>query len=145
MNIININHILIEPGAPPRVNVGSFFESDVTSLERDIYVYWQQVPLEIRNGERFGYDVIVNDDPKSLVHSTSSNAKFSKMSVNTTFKFTIRSKNVVGLSEETAVLVVPAQSDCKFNLRLLFYLWCLLTKNYFSIGRADVVYKSFFR
>ncbi|KAK9680081.1 Fibronectin type III domain [Popillia japonica] len=100
-----------EPGAPPRVNVGSFFESDVTSLERDIYVYWQQVPLEIRNGERFGYDVIVNDDPKSLVHSTSSNAKFSKMSVNTTFKFTIRSKNVVGLSEETAVLVVPAQSD----------------------------------
>ncbi|GJQ70026.1 putative fibronectin type 3 [Trypoxylus dichotomus] len=106
------------PGAPPKVTVGSF-QTDIASVDRDIYVYWQQVPLEIRNGEYFTYDVVAIDETLNdqLQHSnynkslTNAYAKFSGMSLYSSYKFIIRSKNSEGYSQNSVVVKVPPKDE----------------------------------
>ncbi|KRT84462.1 Fibronectin domain-containing protein [Oryctes borbonicus] len=106
------------PGTPPNVNIGSF-QTDIASLDRDIYVYWQQVPIEMRNGEYFTYDVIaVHESSKEPPYTTSYNksitnsyAKFPGMSVYSSYKFIIRSKNSEGYSKKSVVVKVPPNNE----------------------------------
>ncbi|KRT83594.1 Fibronectin domain-containing protein [Oryctes borbonicus] len=97
------------PGGPPKVNVGSF-QTDITSNLRHVYVYWQQIPMEIRNGENLQYIVDVKDRnfENKLSYITSSYAKFSNVSLNESYVFTIRSKNSEGFSKESTTISVPA-------------------------------------
>ncbi|GJQ67411.1 putative fibronectin type 3 [Trypoxylus dichotomus] len=99
------------PGGPPKVNVGSF-QTDITSNSRHIYVYWQQIPMEIRNGEYLQYIVDAKDQnlENKLSEITNSYAKFSNMSLSESYIFTIRSKNLVGFSKESTIIKVPANN-----------------------------------
>lgn len=45
------------PGAAPKTDIGSF-EVIAGLYNRDVYLYWQQIPEYMYNGENFGYKVI---------------------------------------------------------------------------------------
>lgn len=108
--IANQRTIISVPAIPPKVNIGSF-ETDITSNLRDIYVYWQQIPPELKNGEKFQYKVSisVNDTKVSRdMEVTDSYVKFTKMSLHSSYEVAIQSKNSMGLSKESTVLTVPA-------------------------------------
>lgn len=98
------------PGAPPRVNIGSF-QTEINSNNRVIFVYWQQIPMEIKNADNFQYIISANTDNTNLVEMTNSYARFTNMSLNTHYHFTIKSKNSEGESEESTVLEVPTNDE----------------------------------
>lgn len=101
------------PGAPPKVNVGSF-EILNNRSRRDIYVYWQSIPGEMKNGENFTYKILsVEEDnvEKNLepVEVTNSYAKFD-ISLKS-HRFIIVSTNEVGRSVNTSTIFVPSNSN----------------------------------
>lgn len=106
------------PGAPPRVNIGSF-QADITTNLREIYVYWQQIPIEIRNAENFHYIVTAEDVTSNASNIKPSEiqasyARFSNMSLNTSYSFTIWSNNSEGRSLKSSELVVPTNDKREF-------------------------------
>ncbi|KAK5639012.1 hypothetical protein RI129_011504 [Pyrocoelia pectoralis] len=102
------------PGAPPLTNIGSFeiISSGNTLNQREVFVYWQQIPLQVTNGENFTYYVEAVENPEIRpMETTHAYAKFTNLSVDQRYTFQIWSKNTIGLSEEKSVVVVPKQSD----------------------------------
>lgn len=101
------------PGAAPKTDIGSF-EVTGTLNSRDIYVYWQQIPEDLFNGDNFEYRVIsVEEDglKRNLYanETTKAYAKFKGLSLNS-YRFKIVSSNQEGYSLDFAEVFVPAHS-----------------------------------
>ena len=103
------------PGAPPATNKGSF---EIVSCEgerkrqcRNVFVYWQQIPNEIRNGENLSYIVTVNDTSIVMEEKTNSYAKFKNLVYDRSYKFSISSKNAVGISTRESIVIVPTEGQ----------------------------------
>lgn len=57
------------PGTAPKTDIGSF-EVAGTLNSRDIYVYWQQIPEDLYNGDNFEYRVISVEEDGSKRYVT---------------------------------------------------------------------------
>ncbi|XP_018331539.1 cytokine receptor [Agrilus planipennis] len=98
-----------EPGAPPKTTLGTFeFDS---STGRDVYLYWQEIPNEIQNGEGFTYEVKSVNHPGDLhlVEQKNAYARFQGLDSSKGYKFLIWSKNDIGKSENFSVINIPAK------------------------------------
>ncbi|KAJ8868706.1 hypothetical protein PR048_030245 [Dryococelus australis] len=101
------------PGANPKTDIGSFEINRESG--RDVYVYWQNIDIHLRNGEKFAYEVIdikENGIAKQLTpyEVTNAYAKFVGISRGS-YSFTIVSSNVVGRSVESSKVHVPGEDD----------------------------------
>ncbi|KAF2881194.1 hypothetical protein ILUMI_24978 [Ignelater luminosus] len=103
------------PGAPPSTNIGSFeiVSSSSNSLNNtDMYIYWQQIGDEIKNGEQFEYYIEVEGQPNIRpVEITNAYAKFRNLTVANNYTFNIWSRNSVGRSEKKSTVFVPTASE----------------------------------
>ncbi|KAG8235064.1 hypothetical protein J437_LFUL015306, partial [Ladona fulva] len=101
-------------GAAPKTDIGSFEIAGGLPL-RDVYVYWQQIPDHLHNGEKFEYKFIKvkeNDNDRELVpyEVSRSYAKFKGLSFNK-YTFTIVASNTEGYSRDSSVVVIPGQLE----------------------------------
>ncbi|KAF5285234.1 hypothetical protein FQR65_LT13298 [Abscondita terminalis] len=102
------------PGRPPKTNIGSFeiVSTGTTLNQREVFIYWQQIPSYIINGPNFTYVVeIVGKNDIKPVEVTSGYAKFRNLSVDESYTFHLWSQNIVGRSDEKSVVVVPSQFE----------------------------------
>jgi hypothetical protein len=49
--------IFTVPGAVPKTDIGSY-EVSGGLPNRDVYIYWQQIPDHLKNGDKFEYKII---------------------------------------------------------------------------------------
>lgn len=99
------------PGAPPKTDIGSF-EIAGGLPNRDVYIYWQQIPDYLQNGIHFEYnisEVKENGTSRNLVpHELSrAYAKFKGLSFNS-YTFTIASVNKEGRSVDSSRIYIPS-------------------------------------
>ncbi|KAK4871636.1 hypothetical protein RN001_015760 [Aquatica leii] len=102
------------PGRPPVTNIGSFevVSSGNTLNQREVFIYWQQIPQSLANGPNFTYAVeVIGRNDIELVEVTDAYAKFRNLSVYESYTFDIWSQNSVGRSKEKSVVVVPSQTQ----------------------------------
>lgn len=100
------------PGAAPKTDMGSF-EVIGAKTSRDIYVYWQQIPENLYNGDNFEYRVISVEEDGSKRNlnaneTTKAYAKFKGLSQNS-YHFKIVSTNQEGYSHDFSEVFVPSQ------------------------------------
>ncbi|XP_014257386.1 cytokine receptor isoform X2 [Cimex lectularius] len=108
------------PGHPPLTDIGSFETSDSSiETERNVYVYWQQIPRHLENGDKFEYKIIrieeFTDDGVKIRDITPTEvsktfAKFTGLSFNR-YKFTIVSSNSEGYSTNASYIDVPSKKQ----------------------------------
>ncbi|XP_054259785.1 cytokine receptor-like isoform X1 [Macrosteles quadrilineatus] len=107
------------PGAAPKTDIGSFEVTTVSPTSRDVYVYWQNIPEYLYNGDHFKYKVTVEEDgvPRNLDanETTSAYAKFRGLSMNS-YRFRIISTNIEGESEDYSEVFVPSPSQLSKSL-----------------------------
>ncbi|BES90108.1 FN3 [Nesidiocoris tenuis] len=103
------------PGAPPRTAVGGFEIRNPTADSREVYIYWQQIPKYLQNGDNFEYKIVnvieftPNGPQVSPVVSTvvtKTYAQYSNLSHNR-YQFSIVSSNNIGYSLDYSNLTVP--------------------------------------
>lgn len=106
------------PGAPPKTNIGSFeiVSSGGNSLNNtDVYVYWQQIPEDIKNGQDFSYRIghVQGGETRYIKpdEMTNAYAKFNNLSVAESHTFRIWSQNSAGQSERESTVYVPKQAE----------------------------------
>ncbi|XP_071454335.1 cytokine receptor isoform X2 [Hetaerina americana] len=102
------------PGAAPKTDIGSF-EVAGGLPNRDVYIYWQEIPEYLHNGPNFEYKIIEiheNGIKRHLIPSemTRTYAKFKGLTFNS-YTFTIVSSNSEGYSMESSQVYIPSQTD----------------------------------
>ncbi|KAF5285699.1 hypothetical protein FQA39_LY16505 [Lamprigera yunnana] len=126
------------PAGPPETNIGSFEEVSTgnTLIQREVFVYWQQIPISMTNGVNFTYIVEVEGrrDIKP-VEVTDAYAKFRNLSIDENYIFHIWSQNSVGRSKEKSIVYVPSQYD-RLHEPLSF------TKIAFGDGKYELLWKA---
>ncbi|KAF6217165.1 hypothetical protein GE061_001519 [Apolygus lucorum] len=107
------------PGTPPRTCPGAFEIRSSSVAYRDIYIYWQQIPNHLENGDNFEYkisEVVMHgeDGPElinlSPTYVTKTYALFSNM-LSYRYDFSIVSSNVMGYSETSSKITVPSKEN----------------------------------
>lgn len=96
----------------PRTNIGSFEETIVSGNEKDVIIFWQQIPSCLRNGENFEYKIkmLDNDKPPASPEVYSAYAKYTNLSRFKDYRFKIWSENSVGSSLRSSYVFVPKSS-----------------------------------
>ncbi|CAH0385116.1 unnamed protein product [Bemisia tabaci] len=101
------------PSSPPKTDVGTFeiVPRDHPHHDRDVYVYWQQIPDYSKNGDDFEYKVIEVKEagiPRNILptYVTKAFAKFDRIS-NNAHEFTIIASNRKGRSVDSSKVFVP--------------------------------------
>jgi len=102
------------PGAVPKTDIGSF-EVLGGLPNRDVYIYWQQIPDHLKNGDKFEYKIISveeNGHKRSLTPNETTNAyaKFRGISFNS-FRFKIVAANEKGYSKDVSEVYVPSKTE----------------------------------
>ncbi|XP_076245773.1 cytokine receptor domeless [Calliopsis andreniformis] len=102
------------PGRPPKTDIGSF-EIAENSATRDVYLYWQDIPAYLKNGDNFTYEIDhVEENGRKLTltpnETTTTYAKFKGISFNN-YKFEIVSSNIVGANKDRAKIFVPSKYE----------------------------------
>ena len=101
------------PGHSPVTCQASFMINRYPQT-RDIFVYWQKIDQRFHNGPNFHYEItnITSDGqsyPISPDEVTESFAKFSRLSYDQSFEFSVISVNDEGSSPEASLVTVPEQ------------------------------------
>lgn len=100
------------PGSAPRTDIGSF-EIIENKTGRDVYLYWQAIPLELQNGYNFTYKIVgENGRELSLLPSeiTGTYAMFKGLTFDS-YKFEIMSMNEVGANPNRAKIFLPSRNE----------------------------------
>ncbi|KAK0096530.1 hypothetical protein PV326_005230 [Microctonus aethiopoides] len=115
----NFSHITFRtlprlPGMSARTDIGSF-EIMENKEDRDVYLYWQAIPLQLENGDNFEYrvDYIEMNGHKVSIkpnETTRTYAKFKAISFKS-YRFVISTLNVVGFHPEKAVIFIPSRQE----------------------------------
>uniref|UniRef100_A0A0A9YSC8 Cytokine receptor n=2 Tax=Lygus hesperus TaxID=30085 RepID=A0A0A9YSC8_LYGHE len=107
------------PGSPPKTCPGAFEIRSTSTTYRDIYIYWQQIPNYLENGDNFEYKIVkvvmhgdhgpmtINPSP-TLV--TKTYALFSNL-LSYRYDFSIVSSNIIGYSESSSTITVPSKEN----------------------------------
>ncbi|KAI4504019.1 hypothetical protein M0802_000490 [Mischocyttarus mexicanus] len=103
------------PAIPPRTDIGSF-EIAENTLYRDIYLYWQTIPLHLENGKNFRYQIdYVEENGRKIEllpnETTKTYAKYKGINLQSTYRFELVSMNLVGMSKERSQIIVPSKLD----------------------------------
>ncbi|XP_039299117.1 cytokine receptor isoform X1 [Nilaparvata lugens] len=117
---LTITTMSTAPAAPPKLTPGCFEVVDSYNNEiydaRDVYIYWQQLPERMRNGDHFSYRVKqlnpVNGEEKELVANETSPAfaRFLHFPREATH-LKIYSVNSEGYSKNGSYLFIPSAID----------------------------------
>lgn len=102
------------PGEVPKTDIGSFEVSGGLPY-RDVYIYWQQIPEHLKNGDKFEYKIISVEEnglKRSLTpdETTNAYAKFRGISFNS-FRFKIVAANEKGHSKDVSEVYVPSKTE----------------------------------
>ncbi|XP_075218281.1 cytokine receptor domeless isoform X2 [Lycorma delicatula] len=111
---ITVKTLPTVPSAPPKTDIGSF-ETSRGIPTRDVYVYWQQIPECMWNGDNFTYLVMSVDESGKEVLKTpdkveKSYARFKTLGLKE-YHLRIYSANNEGLSETGSDVYIPAAQD----------------------------------
>ncbi|XP_076280238.1 cytokine receptor domeless isoform X2 [Lasioglossum baleicum] len=104
------------PGRSPKTDIGSFEVAGENSLTRDVYLYWQTIPDNMKNGDNFAYKIDhVEENGKRLSlrpnETTETYVKFNGINLNNYYRFEIVSTNIVGMNKERAKIFVPSHYE----------------------------------
>ncbi|KAG5899472.1 hypothetical protein JTB14_015324 [Gonioctena quinquepunctata] len=94
------------PDLPPPMTQGCF-EIINNQFHRDVYIYWQQIGEEQKNGQNFKYEVVVESHPNMKPQEqTKAYAKFTNLSA-TQYVISVWSTNEKGKSENKSTVIIP--------------------------------------
>lgn len=103
------------PARPPKTEIGSFEILKATSSKRDLYVYWEQINANEKNGGNFTYKIThieENGASVKFTHNELTNAYALYRGVSLkALNFTIASWNDEGYSRKFSYVYVPNQGE----------------------------------
>ncbi len=116
-----VKTIAVRPDQPPATAIGSFEVVNHDIQNRNVFVYWQQIAPETRNGPGFHYSITETAQADKAVPlipkiMTNAYALFTQLPMNDNFTFFVTSKNENGTAPTASKLFVPKYDQSKLNL-----------------------------
>ncbi|KAF2896650.1 hypothetical protein ILUMI_09524 [Ignelater luminosus] len=100
------------PGSPPATNVGGFEIIPTSNNNANVYVYWESVKDEIKNGDGFKYHIEIEELPSiKRIETQHAFAEFQNLSIFENYTFHIWSENNFGSSESESIIFIPKLSE----------------------------------
>lgn len=103
------------PAASPKTILGSYelLQSTNNLNTREVYIYWQQVPEELKNDDTFEYYVteMNGSSELNLTEITKSYAHYADLLTYKEYTFLIWSRNSIGLSVNHSIVSVPSAEN----------------------------------
>lgn len=107
----------MKPEVSPEINQDLFESIPVKGSRRKVVLHWEDIPDHLKNGPDFAYAITdITFNGTSLFESgyvvvNDAKASFTDLPMDEEIQFQLASKNLMGLSDQRSVFIVPPQKD----------------------------------